>query len=331
MTSSQWPETRDPGGILSANPTENPYWWNANHVLVPYCTSDSWSGSRSSRTTIGFSFMGAHVVQQVIRDLVPLGLENSTELLLAGSSAGGTGAMINLDPVRELLHENLRLRHVAVRGVCDSGWFLDRAPYASTGSPHPPDAIRKGMALWQGKVPRRCRALYPNEPWRCYFGYRLYPTLRGKFPRNSHQKPSNQPPHLLPAPLFVFQWLFDEAQMTVDNVGSPVTKQQWDYIHKMGDALRHSFRNVTSVFAPSCVSHSVLTNRDWQRVKVNDVSVAQALHCWEQQPLRKGRNSNRAPPRHLNGEAALNNKRRRRRKHRNKNGRQGKNRGRKGQ
>lgn len=49
------------------------------------------------------------------------------------------------------------------------------------------------------------------------------------------------------APLFVFQWLFDEAQMTADNVGAPVTKQQWDYIHKMGDSLRNSFENVTWV------------------------------------------------------------------------------------
>lgn len=75
--------------------------------------------------------------------------------------------------------------------------------------------------------------------------------------------------------------------MTVDNVGAPVTKQQWDYIHKMGDALRQSFENVTAVFAPSCISHSILTKRDWQFVKVNDVSIANALHCWTQQPIRR--------------------------------------------
>lgn len=86
--------------------------------------------------------------------------------------------MINLDPVRELLHEELRLRHIAVRGVCDSGWFLDRAPYAPTGH-QAVEAIRKGMELWQGRVPKRCGRIYADEPWRCYFGYRLYPTLKG--------------------------------------------------------------------------------------------------------------------------------------------------------
>lgn len=75
--------------------------------------------------------------------------------------------------------------------------------------------------------------------------------------------------------------------MDVDNVGAPVTKQQWDYIHKMGDALRQSFENVSAVFAPSCISHSVLTKRDWQNVKIDDISIAEALHCWEQKLHRR--------------------------------------------
>lgn len=75
--------------------------------------------------------------------------------------------------------------------------------------------------------------------------------------------------------------------MDADNVGAPVTKQQWDYIHKMGDSLRQSFENVTSVFAPSCISHAVLTKKDWQLVKIDDVSIADALHCWEQKTNRR--------------------------------------------
>ncbi|KAK2579611.1 hypothetical protein KPH14_010902 [Odynerus spinipes] len=265
MTSTQWPETRDVGGLLSANPEENPFWWNANHVFVPYCTSDSWSGTRASPNDM-FSFMGAEIVSQVVRDLIPLGLENASSLLLAGSSAGGTGVMLNLDHVQNLVH---RLKHIAIRGVSDSGWFLDRAPYSPNGL-SPVDAVHKGMELWKARMPHNCVVKHPDEPWRCYFGYRLYPTLT--------------------APLFVFQWLFDEAQMSADNVGAPVTKQQWDYIHKMGDSLRQTFENVTAVFAPSCISHSVLTKRDWQLVKIDEVSLAQALHCWEQMPLGNHRN-----------------------------------------
>ena len=84
------------------------------------------------------------------------------------------------------------------------------------------------------------------------------------------------------APLFVFQWLFDEAQMRADSVGAPVTPQQWDYIHEMGGALRTSLDNVTAVFAPSCIGHSVLTKRDWLNIKIDDISLADAIRCWEQ-------------------------------------------------
>ncbi|KAH1000464.1 hypothetical protein HUJ05_006804, partial [Dendroctonus ponderosae] len=286
MTSSNWPETREVSGILSPSMEENPYWWNANHVFVPYCSSDSWSGSKKLDKRGLFSFMGSSIVLQVVRDLLPLGLENSTDLLLAGtalkscnprsrslilnigagSSAGGTGVMINLDFVEELLHEQMNRTKIRVKGVTDSGWFLDRTPFAPTNKPAV-EAIRKGMDLWQGRVPRRCREQYLDEPWRCYFGYRIYPTLKVQ--------------------LFVFQWLFDEAQMDADNVGAPVTKQQWDYIHKMGDALRHSFQNVSAVFAPSCISHSVLTKRDWLNVNIDGISIADALHCWEQKTNKR--------------------------------------------
>ncbi|KAF6211533.1 hypothetical protein GE061_012046 [Apolygus lucorum] len=277
MSSKKWPEVRNVGGILSAKVEENPYWWNANHVFVPYCTSDSWSGSRSEPDPeLGFSFMGAVIVEQVVRDLLSQGLRNASSLLLAGSSAGGLGVMLNLEVVQKLLAGHPK---IAVRGITDSGWFLDRTPYSGTADTLASvEAIKKGMTLWEGRVPPSCRSAYHDEPWRCFFGYRLYPTVT--------------------APLFVFQWLFDEAQMTADNVGAPMTKQQWDYVHKMGDSLRNSFKNITSVFAPSCISHSVLTKRDWRLLKVDEVSLPQALRCWELNTRR----AHRLPHKNRRGE-----------------------------
>jgi O-palmitoleoyl-L-serine hydrolase len=40
--------------------------------------------------------------------------------------------------------------------------------------------------------------------------------------------------------------------------------------------------NVTAVFAPSCIGHSVLTKRDWLDIKIEDISLAEALRCWDQ-------------------------------------------------
>ncbi|XP_049807016.1 palmitoleoyl-protein carboxylesterase NOTUM [Schistocerca nitens] len=269
MSSSHWPETRTVGGILSSNQEENPFWHNTNHVLVPYCSSDSWSGSRNKPLKdLQFTFMGAIIVSQVIEDLLPLGLSKATSLMLAGSSAGGTGVIVNLDVVKDYLHNKVGLQQIEVRGVSDSGWFLDRDPYIGNAQSQTSSiTVRKGLALWQGQLPARCVQKYSSDPWNCYFGYRSYP--------------------MLSAPLFIFQWLFDEAQMTADNVGIPVTKQQWDYIYKMGDSLRNTFQNVSAVFAPSCISHSVLLKRDWLSIKINDISLSHALKCWEMKSYKK--------------------------------------------
>ena len=174
---------------------------------MPYCTSDSWSGTKASSGDEMFSFMGSEIVTQVVRDLVRLGLNNANSLLLAGSSAGGTGVMLNLDRVENLVNNELgnsiihifygpiyffftisylfidvafpALKNVAVRGVSDSGWFMDREPYSPSGIA-PMDAVRKGIDFWKGRVPESCAAENAPVPWRCYFGYRLYPTLTGK-------------------------------------------------------------------------------------------------------------------------------------------------------
>ncbi len=39
-----------------------------------------------------------------------------------------------------------------------------------------------------------------------------------------------------------------------------------------------------AVFSPSCISHTVLTKRDWQSIRIGDISLPQALRCWELQP-----------------------------------------------
>ncbi|XP_013107487.2 palmitoleoyl-protein carboxylesterase NOTUM [Stomoxys calcitrans] len=263
MTSTDWPDTRDVGGILSPLPEENPYWHSANHVLVPYCSSDSWSGTNSTidSSEFSFRFMGALILKQVIADLIPMGLGRvaGAELLLVGSSAGGLGVMLNLDRIAHYLQVERKLQ-VTVRGVSDSGWFLDREPYTPSAVASS-EAVRQGWSLWKGLLPEACVEQYKAEPWRCYFGYRLYPTMK--------------------TPLFVFQWLFDEAQMRADNVAAPVTPHQWNYIHAMGGALRSSLDNVTAVFAPSCIGHAVLSKREWLNLKIDEISLPTALRCWE--------------------------------------------------
>lgn len=272
------------GGIFSLNENENPHWSNANHVLIPYCSSDSWSGNSYSSDQDDFSFLGAKILQQVIIELMPLGVKDANLLLLAGSSAGAVGVMVNLDRISNLVTS--LGSSATVIGLADSGWFIDNVPfsasdknfysrYTSTISqvnndsfngmtrsrqqqqqqansikllcqqwPHacpPVEGIKLGYKYWNGLVPTNCHNQYTSEPWRCYFGYRIYPTLK--------------------TPIFIVQWIFDEAQMTFDNVAHPATKEEWNYIYKLGQDLKRTFANVTALFAPSCISHTVLTKR----------------------------------------------------------------------
>jgi len=45
--------------------------------------------------------------------------------------------------------------------------------------------------------------------------------------------------------VFIVQHLFDEAQIIADNVGPPVTRQQWQYLYRLGLDVRNSLSNVS--------------------------------------------------------------------------------------
>ena len=47
------------------------------------------------------------------------------------------------------------------------------------------------------------------------------------------------------AVVFVIQHLFDEAQITADNVGAPVHRDQWHYIHNLGLDMKNTLSNVS--------------------------------------------------------------------------------------
>ncbi|XP_059762874.1 palmitoleoyl-protein carboxylesterase NOTUM isoform X2 [Balaenoptera ricei] len=282
MSSKDWPLTRTGTGILSSQPEENPHWWNANMVFIPYCSSDVWSGASSKSEKNEYAFMGALIIQEVVRELLGKGLSGAKVLLLAGSSAGGTGVLLNVDRVAEQLEE-LGYPAIQVRGLADSGWFLDNKQYRRTDcidtiTCAPTEAIRRGIRYWNGVVPERCRRQFKEgEEWNCFFGYKVYPTLR--------------------CPVFVVQWLFDEAQLTVDNVhltGQPVQEGQWLYIQNLGRELRNTLKDVPASFAPACLSHEIIIRSHWTDVQVKGTSLPRALHCWDRS-LHDSHKASKAP------------------------------------
>lgn len=286
MSSKQWRTTKRGIGLLSTDPKENPSWWNSNHVFIPYCSSDAWSGNASIETGRRFSFLGTRILDRVIEELLSEGLSIARHLLLAGSSAGGIGVILNLDRIAK----NLKMAgfNVHVRGLTDSGWYLigDESPLSPrclVGGGNnwaPSQAIKEGMAYWNGVVPEDCARRNPTEKWKCYFGEHVYRT------------DSNSPKH---SPLFVFQWLYDTAQLawTLTGQFSIPRKLKKDEYQKvlqcllgLGTKLKQSFNRTKglecAVFAPSCASHTILTRNDWLNVRVGGKTLNDALDAWYQ-------------------------------------------------
>ncbi|KAF3843968.1 hypothetical protein F7725_016016 [Dissostichus mawsoni] len=242
MSSTGWPQTKRGTGILSSQAEENPHWNNANIVFIPYCSSDVWSGNGPAPTppprqrqgrekerdrninATEYTFMGSLIIREVIKDLIPKGIKLAKVVMLSGTSAGGTGVLLNIDRVASQLE--LLGAEAQVRGLVDSGWFLESKQQRSPNCPEtiscsPEDAIKIGLRLWNGVVPDR-------------------------------------------SPLFVMQWLFDEEQLRVENIymgGHSLSEEQWQYIQNLGRELKNSLRDVTAVFAPSCLSHTAITKR----------------------------------------------------------------------
>ncbi|KAM9769183.1 inactive palmitoleoyl-protein carboxylesterase notum1b [Menidia menidia] len=266
MSSSGWPQTRKGTGILSPQPEENPHWWNANMVFIPYCSSDVWSGASPKTDQSDYAFMGSLIIREVVSELLPRGLQNARTLLLSGSSAGGAGVLLNVDRVASHL-EGRGLGGVRVRGLADSGWFLENKQDKISScldplSCPPREAMRRGLRYWGGQVPEGCRRVHVGEEWSCFFGYKVYPTIK--------------------SPVFVVQWLFDEAQLAVDNVHlTGPLRGQWSYIQELGENLRSTLRDAPAVFAPACLSHELLTRPYWLEVQVRGTSLPRALHCWD--------------------------------------------------
>lgn len=108
---------------------------------------------------------------------------------------------------------------------------------------------------WGGVVPEKCRQAHQGEEWNCFFGYRVFPSIKSRQIKRTDLQGgwrfeiAPPPLHILPilGPVFVVQWLFDEAQLTVDNIqltGQPVQEGQWRYIQNLGVELRNTLKDV---------------------------------------------------------------------------------------
>ena len=137
--------------ILDVDPVKNPLFYDYNHVVVPYCSSDVWLGEETSNTeavkgdtsqcdcltsasvsnpcfnfnpqsaNLQFTFRGKIIYQSIIEQLLSdHGMSGAERVILAGSSAGGIGAINNAKWTQEILSPSSQLMVFS-----DSSWFIN--------------------------------------------------------------------------------------------------------------------------------------------------------------------------------------------------------------
>jgi hypothetical protein len=208
MTSSTSPDKTDGEGIFAravdgpvpaANPLED-----ANQVLVKYCSSDGWRGTArdveaevphpttGSPVRLRMHFLGRRILEALLATLRRDGvaaltygtpgvelpdLDEATEVVLAGASAGGAGTTYNLDWLRATLRQHNAT--VEVLGLVDSilgpemiGLDFSQGSTCSqlglcTDAQYLGVGLQGQLGLWRAAPEESCSAAHPQELWKC--------------------------------------------------------------------------------------------------------------------------------------------------------------------
>jgi hypothetical protein len=95
-----WQTTQNMTGLFSSLADKSPL-CGANKAYLRYCTGDAHMGNRAaSKDSFGWNFKGQKTIEAALAILVKehgLGSKPGQTLLFGGGSAGGRGAMANLD------------------------------------------------------------------------------------------------------------------------------------------------------------------------------------------------------------------------------------------
>ena len=261
MTSSGLPMRKQEPGLLSDDEQENPDFGRYTLVVVHYCSSDGYAGD-TERMVDGrlLQFRGRRIVDAVLDDLQDRSvvgtptLRDATEVLFAGTSAGGIGMHNNLDRVAA------RLSWARLKGVSDSGWPADMKPYGPGTMQVRPD----GAALIEyvnAQPDESCMAANPGQKGRCLLEPFVFPYLT--------------------TPMFVYADQRDPVHLgTYGIVGAPTSREQRAYVDDYGRLLREELAKVPGVFSPNINKHTSLGTDRFHSVSIEGHDLAETMGNW---------------------------------------------------
>jgi hypothetical protein len=164
-------------GLLDPAPSNNPDFYDASVVQVLYCSSDLWSGAKSSTSAFNpqdpttWNFQGHAILDAVIADLkASHNFSGATEIMLTGQSAGGFGVFVNANSVAKLAPPGARFLAFADADFGNNVNSFDPAgapPNYTSPNSSPDDIAAKVsqiLLLWNGTGDSVCSAAAaPND------------------------------------------------------------------------------------------------------------------------------------------------------------------------
>lgn len=269
MSSNDWPpETTGSGnGLMSADPSENPDFYQANRVYIRYCSSDLFSGATDPYAGNPWYFRGRTILRAVLEDLsdpalTPApNLSAATEVVFSGGSAGGIAIFPNLDWLANYV--SMTLGPAEVYGLSDAGWLVDIPPFNPDQLSFA-EQLQPAYNFWlaANNIDDGCAAANAGQEWRCYIGQYAYPFIT--------------------TPLAVYNSQYDADGLIKLGLTYPYDSAEMAYRQVYQAALVASFQQnaITPVFSPISEEHAIAVHPPFTGLAVVGRTLKSVLGDW---------------------------------------------------
>jgi len=204
-SSQAWEPSLLGQGILSDIYSENPLFYQSNHVLLRQCSADGWTGTNLSNQN--FSFLGSVSFKAIVQDLISnKGLNQAAKVLLAGASSGTQGVLQHLDWLAA------KLPQAQVKGVVDAGYAIDVPVYQNL-VPTVSTQMQQYYLLHHSFLDADCVALNTANVQRCLLPEVVIPSIS--------------------TPLMIKDSQYDNVVLSKYGVSLPYDMQEQAYIDHM--------------------------------------------------------------------------------------------------
>jgi len=271
-SSKLYPPTKDLQAVqtkifMNRDRSLNPLMHDWNFIYLPYCDGGSFTGNSSTTYEgVKLHFRGLAIRQAVIRSLsTQYGFQSAERLVVGGCSAGGAATYFHLDWYAQLLPR------AKVRGIPDSGWFLD-GNYARDGKADYDSLMEEMFTMIDAAagLPAACTRVHG---YRCLFAPIMIPFVK--------------------TPLFALNSRYD-ASMADGDYGNPSGSQYHcasytglacnassvnDFGAYVAAQMKAALVPPHGAFLDSCFRHCSVNCPQYD-IKIGHVKAAEAVAQW---------------------------------------------------